>query len=187
MIKNKRESKPYIKNKKHFIDDTIFYEEMVKWKAQLEIDKDTKMPNSIAKIVMMAIQHYARSPKWRYYTYIEEMKSEALYNALRYLKNFDTIKYQKPFAYLTSIMYSSFLQVLLMEKKNSKKKKELLDIMFHGSGIDPTNKNRNEINEIHIKTVDHGFAPLKIYKKGEKKSKTFKTEQEYKDWVETSK
>jgi hypothetical protein len=78
-------------------------------------DKWSEMPNYVAESILKLISRYALQGKYRGYTYIDEMKSEALLNCIKYCHNFDTTK-TNAFAYLTQYVTHSFWQVIAKEK-----------------------------------------------------------------------
>jgi hypothetical protein len=55
---------------------------------------------------------------WRNYTYIDEMRSDALLHLSVIGLKFDESKSQNPFAYFTAAVNNSFTRILNLEKRN---------------------------------------------------------------------
>lgn len=82
--------------------------------------KWTTMPQYVAESILKLITNYALKGNWRGYTYIDEMKSEALLNCFKYCHNFNPEKSENAFAYFTSYINNSFCQILAKEKHQAK-------------------------------------------------------------------
>jgi len=74
----------------------------------------------------LLVQRYSQKPNWRGYSYIEDMKAEAVLvlciNALK----FDHTKGSNPFGYYTQLTKNSFLTFLEKEKKQRTVKDAIL-------------------------------------------------------------
>lgn len=68
---------------------------------------------------MKIATNLALMPKFRNYTFIDEMRLDGIENVLQYIDNFDPKKYNNPFAYITKIIYYAFLRRIAKEKKQS--------------------------------------------------------------------
>lgn len=80
------------------------------------------------------VDRISEKGSWANYTWVEEMKGEALYHLVRGWKKFDDEKYNNPFAYYTQIVNNAFLQVINREKKYL----DIKDELKIKSGIDPS-------------------------------------------------
>ena len=107
-------------------------------KSRYYVDKDeyTKevvdyINNGIAserlgELFMIHVDHYASSSCFKGYTYLDEMKSQARLALLKYCKSFkpnygaENNKKPNAFAYCTSIIHNTFLQIIQREKRHSK-------------------------------------------------------------------
>lgn len=127
----------------HYVSNKDFTAAMTEWIKENEHlgkdsrDKWSQMPRYVAECFMKIIEHYSLKGNWRGYTYIDEMKSEALLNCVKYAHNFDYNR-GNAFAYFTQYTHNSFLQILQSEKKQA-------DIKFKAIS-DESNYNYEKIN-----------------------------------------
>jgi hypothetical protein len=63
---------------------------------------------------------------WRGYTYVDEMRSQALLQLSQIGLQFDESKSQNPFAYYTAAIDNSFTRILNIEKKNQMIRDDML-------------------------------------------------------------
>ena len=85
------------------------------------------MTDELVKMIMMLVERYGQRSNWRGYTYIDDMKSEALVSLLNGTLKFDPAKSQNPFGYMTQIVTHSFLTTLDKEKKVRKIRDDILE------------------------------------------------------------
>lgn len=114
-----------VKKKKpnHYIDNKMFYTEMVKFRRACEEAKANdlerpKVPEYVGKCIMLIAQRLATRPNFIGYSYRDEMVSDGIENSLTYIHNFDPDKSTNPFAYFTQIIYYAFLRRIQKEKKH---------------------------------------------------------------------
>lgn len=106
----------------HYIDNTKFFTEIVKYQTRCKDHVDAKkeipkVPNYIADCFLRIADNLGNLKKFRNYPFLEEMKSDAVYYCLKYMHNFSPEKTQNPFSYFTKISYYAFLQRIQSEKK----------------------------------------------------------------------
>ncbi len=82
--------------------------------------------NRLAKMYIKLVNRYGQKPNWSGYTYLDEMKGQALVNLSNIGLFFNESKSNNPFAYYTTIMYNSFLGALKIEKRNQNLRDDLL-------------------------------------------------------------
>jgi len=116
------ESVPKKKKSTHYIDNKLFYTEMVKYHTAFQESKRLGeerpvVPTYVGKCIMLIAQRLATRPNFVGYSYKEEMIGDAIENCLRYLHNFNPEKTNNPFAYFTQIVYNAFLRRIEKEKK----------------------------------------------------------------------
>ena len=63
---------------------------------------------------------------WRGYTYVDEMRNQALLQLSQIGLQFNELKSQNPFAYYTAAVTNSFTRVLNLEKRNQNIRDDLL-------------------------------------------------------------
>lgn len=78
----------------------------------------------LCEIIRLTTNRVATLPKFRQYGFLEDMKAEAVYQAVRGIAKFDLDKLNKAgqaasaFSYLTQIITNAFWQIRKKEKKN---------------------------------------------------------------------
>lgn len=99
------------------------------WKGDMETGQfslEGSMTNKLAKSFMMLVERYSMRFNWRGYTYVDEMRSQALLQLSQIGLQFDESKSQNPFAYYTAAIDNSFTRILNVEKKNQMIRDDLL-------------------------------------------------------------
>ena len=78
--------------------------------------------DELGEMLMKIADNFAKKGNFHGYTWIQDMKSEAVFTCIRYIHNFDPIRYKKPnpFAYFTSVTKNAFLNYIRKQKKHSK-------------------------------------------------------------------
>lgn len=84
------------------------------------------MTRKLAQMIMLMVNKYAQKGNWRGYTYIDEMKGQALLQLTGMVLKFDEYKSENPFSYMTSILNTSFLRVFNQEKRSQTLRDDLL-------------------------------------------------------------
>ena len=119
------------------------------WKGGLEngyFSKDHgKMTNNLALMFMKLVDRYGHRGNWRGYTYIDEMKSQALLQLSQVGLQFDESRSDNPnpFAYYTQTITNSFMRILNVEKKNQNIRDDIL--IMNGASPSWTRMVDNEI------------------------------------------
>jgi len=85
-----------------------------------------QMTTKLARSFMMLVERYSMRFNWRGYTYVDEMRSQALLQLSQIGLQFDESKSQNPFAYYTAAIDNSFTRILNVEKKNQIIRDDLL-------------------------------------------------------------
>lgn len=87
-----------------------------------------KMSNRLAMMFMKLVERYGHRGNWRGYTYIDEMKSQALLQLSQIGLQFDESRSDtpNPFAYYTAAITNSFTRVLNIEKRNQNIRDDIL-------------------------------------------------------------
>ena len=120
---------------KHYIFINGKPEEVLRshWKGNFEtgyfsIDHG-HMTNNLAKMFMKIVEKFSQKGNWRGYTYIDEMRSQALLQLSQIGLQFDEDRSNipNPFAYYTAAINNSFTRVLNIEKKNQCIRDDILE------------------------------------------------------------
>ena len=87
-----------------------------------------RMTNNLAMMFMKLVDRYGHRGNWRGYSYLSEMKSQALLQLSQVGLQFDESRSvsPNPFAYYTQIISTSFMRILNIEKKNQNIRDDLL-------------------------------------------------------------
>lgn len=113
------DNKPYIVGKSH-------------WKGGMEnghFCKDHgKITNNLARMFMKLCERYSSRSNWRGYTYVDEMRGQALLQLSMIGLQFDESKSQNPFAYYTAAITNSFTRVLNLEKRTQHIRDDILEM-----------------------------------------------------------
>lgn len=109
---------------KSYINNGEFFKAILKWR---EDGCPKPIPNYIAECFMNIVKEYGTKRNFSGYSYIQDMKSEALEHCVRYADRFDPEKSRNPFSYFTQITHNAFIQFLNKEKKISKLKFHLTE------------------------------------------------------------
>jgi len=160
IIKNRRRGRGKIKiTKRQLVDNSELVQELVNFRASYEKEvndhknkiKERKKKGASAteikkleqkeifgtpserlgEIFVNLVDNFATKTNFSGYTYLEEMKSRAIFFLLKYSKNFDPAKSKNAFAYCTQFVYHAFLQVIKKEKKHIETKKALVEKYYN--------------------------------------------------------
>ena len=85
-----------------------------------------KVTEKLARMYIKLCERYSMRSNWRGYTYVEEMRGQALLQLSQIGLQFDEYKSSNPFAYYTAAITNSFTRVLNMEKRNQNIRDDLL-------------------------------------------------------------
>ena len=97
----------------------------------------------LANMFILLTNKYAQKYNWRGYTYVDDMKGNALLQLSSTGLQFNEARSDNPFAYLTTTLRNAFLRVLQAEKKEQ----DIRDDLFEKSGQTPSNTRQLEHEE----------------------------------------
>ena len=86
-----------------------------------------KTNDKLAKMYLMLCQRYSMRGNWRGYTYVDEMRGQAILQLSQIGLQFNEAKSNNPFAYYTAAINNSFTRVLNLEKRNQNIRDDLLE------------------------------------------------------------
>lgn len=86
-----------------------------------------RITENLGRMFIKLSERYAQRSNWRGYTYIEEMKGQAILQLSQIGLQFDESKSENPFAYYTAAVTNSFTRILNIEKKNQNIRDDLLE------------------------------------------------------------
>lgn len=111
------------KKSNHYVDNKKFLEDIVDYKrrcaeAKAEGREKPRVSEFCGKCIWLITENLARKPRFMNYSFIDEMKSDALENCFLYFDNFNPEISQNPFAYFTQITTYAFHRRISKEEKN---------------------------------------------------------------------
>lgn len=98
-----------------------------------------RITENLGRMYIKLAERYAQRSNWRGYTYIEEMKGQAILQLSQIGLQFDESKSENPFAYYTAAVTNSFTRILNLEKKNQNIRDDLLE----ENGLTPSMTRQN--------------------------------------------
>jgi hypothetical protein len=113
------------------------------WKGPIDTGQFSKdhgrITENLGKMYIKLSERYAQRSNWRGYTYIDEMKGQAILQLSQIGLQFDESKSENPFAYYTAAVTNSFTRVLNIEKKSQNIRDDLLE----DAGLTPSSTRQN--------------------------------------------
>jgi len=86
-----------------------------------------KTNNTLGAMYIKLCERYSMRGNWRGYTYVDEMRGQALVQLSQIGLQFNEFKSQNPFAYYTAAINNSFTRVLNLEKRSQNIRDDLLE------------------------------------------------------------
>lgn len=157
-------AKNYIDNKKLLAAFTEHREKTQK--ARAEGREDPMLPDYIGRCFLLLADNLGKKYNFSGYSYLDEMRDDAIENAIVAANNFDPTKSSNPFGYFTKIMWFAFLRRIDKEKKQTVIKYSLMQKMATEGSL----FNGEEIKGLDIK-VDNEFMDAAVNDFEEKKKK----------------
>ena len=129
------------------------------WKGGVKTGKFSRdhgrITEGLGRMFIKLSERYAQRSNWRGYTYVDEMRGQAILQLSQIGLQFDESKSENPFAYYTAAVTNSFTRILNLEKKNQNIRDDLLE----GAGMTPSNT-RQSANEF----AEENARQAQIYK-----------------------
>jgi hypothetical protein len=114
------------------------------WKGTIEKGKFSRdhgrITEELGKMFIKLSERYAQRSNWRGYTYVDEMRGQAILQLSQIGLQFDESKSENPFAYYTAAVTNSFTRVLNIEKKSQNIRDDLLE----EAGMAPSSTRQNQ-------------------------------------------
>ena len=108
------------------------------WQGGMKTGKFNKehgrITENLGRMFIKLSERYAQRSNWRGYTYIDEMRGQAILQLSQIGLQFDESKSENPFAYYTAAVTNSFTRILNLEKKNQ----NIRDDMLEEAGLTPS-------------------------------------------------
>jgi hypothetical protein len=140
-------------------DDELICVGKSHWKGGVKTGKFSRdhgrITEGLGRMFIKLSERYAQRSNWRGYTYVDEMRGQAILQLSQIGLQFDESKSENPFAYYTAAVTNSFTRILNLEKKNQNIRDDLLE----EAGYTPSNT-RQSANEF----AEENARQAQIYK-----------------------
>ena len=114
------------------------------WKGTLKkghFSKDHgRITENLGRMFIKLSERYAQRSNWRGYTYVDEMRGQAILQLSQIGLQFDESKSDNPFAYYTAAVTNSFTRILNIEKRSQNIRDDLLE----SAGLTPSMTRQNQ-------------------------------------------
>lgn len=106
----------------NYINNEKLYEEMLKYHIACQESKEKgtlspRISNYIGECIMLVAENLAKRPNFCNYSFIDEMKSDAIENCVKYIYNYNPYAYKNPFGYFTKIAWQAFVRRIQSEER----------------------------------------------------------------------
>lgn len=142
---------------KHFVlNDGGTWREVLRshWKGDLKTGcfsvNHAQITNRLGGMFLKLCERYSLRSNWRGYSYVDEMRGQALIQLTQIALQFDEGKSQNPFAYYTAAVTNSFTRVLNLEKRQ----RDIRDDILQESGQMPSWTRQLESSHQHHAEVE---------------------------------
>lgn len=133
------------KTDNNYINNSEFTASISEWVETNKLNAMKKpMPDDVAISIMKLVNNFANKRNFSGYTYLDDMKSEALITCVKYAHNFNPEKSNNAFAYFTQIINNAFKMYLNKEKYQKSIKDK---IMFDNDYVMKYNYNNISLDE----------------------------------------
>ena len=107
-----------------------------------------KITNKLGTMFLKLVERYSHRGNWRGYTYVDEMRGQALLQLSYIGLQFNEMKSDNPFAYYTAAVNNSFTRVLNLEKRNQMIRDDILIEQGHLPSYGRQIQHENELREL---------------------------------------
>jgi len=113
------------------------------WKGGIKTGKFSKehgrITENLGRMFIKLSERYAQRSNWRGYTYVDEMRGQAILQLSQIGLQFNEMLSENPFAYYTAAVTNSFTRILNLEKKSQNIRDDLLE----EAGLTPSSTRQN--------------------------------------------
>lgn len=136
----------------NYIDNERFHQLILEYHERKKQNPKERIPEEAGKMIIMMAKRLATRYVFNNYTFKEEFVNDAILRAVEIFDNYDPVKYDKPFAYFTLVMWRTFLQRIQKEKQERTKREKLVmvDDIFSLQEGDDCQVNRDSLIQDYI-------------------------------------
>ena len=113
-----------------------------------------KITNKLGTMFLKLVERYSHRGNWRGYTYVDEMRGQALLQLSYIGLQFNEQKSDNPFAYYTAAVNNSFTRVLNLEKRNQMIRDDILIDQGHLPSYGRQIQHENELRELREAAIN---------------------------------
>jgi len=110
----------------NYIDNERFHQLILEYHERKKQNPKERIPEEAGKMIITMAKRLATRYVFNNYTFKEEFINDAILRAVEIFDNYDPVKYDKPFAYFTLVMWRTFLQRIQKEKQERTKREKLV-------------------------------------------------------------
>lgn len=173
--------------KKHYVDNTRLSAELLDW---LTNDREGRMPVYVGECILKIADNIAKSHRSRGYTYIDDMKGDAILNVMKYIKSFSksaATREGKPnaFGYISRMCENTFKFVINREKQEQYKKYASMRSVAVEDMLDENDNQCHNVEGIYASMAEKAHAyevKNDLLKKPRKKALQVEPEYNINDW-----
>lgn len=165
----KREPRNYVNNA-HLLEEIRKSKEIFRGKNNPDKTPAECLTPKLVSMLIALVENYGKKYNWRNYSYLEDMKAEAIANLCQNALKFDEAKagdQPNPFSYYTQITHRSFLTYLGKENGLRDIRDDLIETM-DGEDFKPSHHRQLEQELDHLDYAKHSHIQPK--KRGRKKA-----------------
>ena len=136
----------------NYIDNERFHQLILEYHERKKQNPKERIPEEAGRMIIMMAKRLATRYVFNNYTFKEEFINDAILRAVEIFDNYDPIKYDKPFAYFTLVMWRTFLQRIQKEKQERTKREKLVmvDDIFSLQEGDDCHVNRDSLIQDYV-------------------------------------
>jgi hypothetical protein len=130
-----------------YVDNIKLSEEMAEWEIKVKEAKSNnkeipEIPTYTAECILSISDNMGKKYNYREYSWIDEMKSDAVEDCCKYLHNYDTSASTRssrpnPYGYISRIVSQAFNNRIVKEKRQDYYKNKSLEILGGVEAFDP--------------------------------------------------
>lgn len=115
-----------------------------------------QMSNLLGKMLMKLAERYSSRSNVRGYTYVDEMRGQAVLQLTQVALQFDESKSSNPFSFYTQCCTNAFLRVINIEKRN----REIRDDILESAGLNPSHTRMN--SDTYGERMNDGYTWIDV-------------------------
>lgn len=144
--------KPPSAKSQHFVDNSEMLLEIAESKRRMAEKPEMgqgAITRKLMDMLILMVDRYATKGNWNGYSYLDDMKADAVLNLYQKWHRFDETKYDNPFAYFTQIIFHCFIGSLGKEKKQRQIRDRQLEMLGRMPSFARQLEHEQEMRDAH--------------------------------------